>query len=258
MEDICSRFPHIGVKVLKNVDNSTLIRFRKSSKEIHDFLNGEKFYWLRIFQKYCQMAGSFSEYWEKIMKNTPLEVVKKLAIASFQFSTTFPDKNIRDWSPFHLAAAFGNLELYKWIEEKCEKLPLLECSSSLGHGSTQSHLSAHYGKLEIFTYLLKKLLHKNPENEQGVTPLHMAATNGHFDICRLLIANILTEKNPRDNTGRTPLHAAAYKGYLDICKVLLFNTADKNPRDDNGATPLKLAYEFPAKHFHICQFIIEH
>ena len=92
MEDICLKFPHIAVKVFKNVDNQTLVNIQKSSRRINNFINGEKFYWLRIFQKYCQMAGSFPEYWKKIVKNIPLEVVKKLAMASFQFSKTFTDK----------------------------------------------------------------------------------------------------------------------------------------------------------------------
>ena len=255
MEDICLKFPHIAGKVFKNVDNQTLVNLQKSSRRINNFINGEKFYWLRIFQKYCQMAGYFSEYWKKIVKNTPLEVVKKLAMASFQFSKTFADKKIGAWRPFHLAAAFGNLELYKWIEDKCGELPLLECSSSLGHCSNPLHLSADHGSLEIFKYLLKKSVHKNPENEYGVTPLHLAAKNGHFDICILLIANILTDKNPRNDIGRTPLHAAALKDYLDICELLVNNTVDKNPRDDQGATPLDLSYPFG--HFHVCKFIIE-
>ena len=114
------------------------------------------------------MAESFYEYWEKILKDTPLEVVKKLAIASYQISKTFIDQKIRDWSPFHLAAAFGNLELYIWIEEKCGELPLLECSSSVGLHSTPLHLSADHENLEIFKYLLKKSVHKNPENEHGI------------------------------------------------------------------------------------------
>ena len=86
----------VAVKVFKNVDNQTLVNIQKSSRRINNFINGEKFYWLRIFQKYCQMAGSFSEYWKKIVKNIPLEVFKKLAMASFKFLKTFTDKKMEN------------------------------------------------------------------------------------------------------------------------------------------------------------------
>ena len=114
------------------------------------------------------MQGFFSEYWQKIMKNTPLEVVKKIAMASIKFSRKFPQEKIRDWSPFHLAAAFGDLKLYKWIEEKCEKLPVFECSTSVGDINSQLHLSADNGSLEIIKYILKKLVMKNPGNKRGL------------------------------------------------------------------------------------------
>ena len=265
MENICLRFPQIAVKVLKNVDNQTLINFKLAGRMSPNFINGEKFYWYQILKRYWQiedsqahgwqMVGSFSEYWRKIMKQTPLAVVKKVAMASIQKSRKFRYNKIRDWSPFHLAAAFGNLELYKWIEEKCRELPLIECSSNIVHMYTPIHLSADHGNLEVIKYLLKKSVNKNPGNNGGVTPLHLAARNGQFDMCIMLIANISGEKNPRDSNGRTPLHEAAYQGYLDICKLLIYNTTNKNPRDDSGTTPLDLAY--PVGHSYICKLIIE-
>ena len=183
MEIICLRFPLIANQVLKNVDNQTLINYRECGWKSSNFINGEKFYWFRILHKYWlivdiqghgwQMQGLFYEYWQKIMKNTPLEIVKKLAMASIQFSRTFPQEKIRDWSPFHLAAASGDLKLYKWIEEKCEKLSVFECSTSVGDINSQLHLSADNGSLEIIKYLLRKLVIKNPGNKKGgySTPL---------------------------------------------------------------------------------------
>ena len=250
MEVICLRFPSVADKILENVDNHTLVNFKESSKGIYNFINGERFYWFRILQTKCQMDGLFSEYWKKTCKKTPVEVVKKLAMASIKLSKDFIDNKIRDWSPFHLAAGFGNLELYKWIEEKVGELQLLQNSKQ----TTPLHLSAYHGRLEIFKHLVKKSSDKNPKNKFDVTPLHLAATNGHFDICKLLITNA-SDKNPRDTNGRTPLHAAAFGNFLDICKFLVYNIIDKNPNDDNMLTPLCMAYS--AGHFRICKFIIE-
>ena len=250
MEIICLRFPLVADRILKKVDNHTLVNFKESSKGNYNFINGERFYWLRILQTKCQMDGLFSEYWKKTSKMTPVEVVKNLAVASIKLSKEFIDNKIWDWSPFHLAAAFGNLELYKWIEKKVGELQLLQNSKQ----TTPLHLSAYHGRLEIFKHLLEKSSDKNPKNKFDVTPLHLAATNGHFDICKLLITDI-SDKNPRDTNGRTPLHAAAFGNFLDICKFIVYNIIDKNPNDDNMLTPLCMAYS--AGHFRICTFIIE-
>ena len=88
-------------------------------------------------------------------------------------------------------------------------------------------VSAYHGSLEIFKYLLEKSCIKNSINKYGVTVLHLAVTNGHFDICKLLIAKV-PDMNSSDNMplGRTVLHEAAITGHLDICKLLFYNTVD--------------------------------
>ena len=156
MEIICLRFPLVADKILKNVDNHTLMNFKESSKAIYNFINRERFYWFRILQTKCQMDWLFSEYWKKTTKKTAIEVVKELAAASIKLSKDFIDNKIRDWSPFHLAAAFGNLELYKWIEKKVGELQLLQNSKQ----TTPLHLSAYHGRSEIFKHLVKHFRQK--------------------------------------------------------------------------------------------------
>ena len=40
------------------------------------------------------------------------------------------------------------------------------------------------------------------------TPLHAAAENGHFSVCKLIMDNV-SEKNPPNNQKCTPLHVVA-------------------------------------------------
>ena len=43
------------------------------------------------------------------------------------------------------------------------------------------------------------------------------------------------------NDGRTPLHSAAEEGHFEIVKYMADQLKDKNPSDQNGNTSLSLA-----------------
>ena len=73
---------------------------------------------------------------------------------------------------------------------------------------------------------------KNPADDNGVTPLHLAAENGHSKVCHHIMMNI-DNKNPSDNKRQTPLYVAAQKGHYHVVKAILENIEDKNPVDLN-------------------------
>ena len=68
---------------------------------------------------------------------------------------------------------------------------------------------------------------KNPARNDGYTPLHVAAKNGHLEICNLIIDSV-NDKNPPTNRGVTPLCIAATNGHLEICKLLFENVGNKS------------------------------
>jgi ankyrin repeat protein len=89
---------------------------------------------------------------------------------------------------------------------------------------------------------VKALLNSNPDlvsskDNNGTTPLHLAAHEGHKDMAELLLAN-KADVNAKDMYGDTPLHYAALWGYMDMVQLLLANKADVNANDSNGNTPL--------------------
>ena len=45
----------------------------------------------------------------------------------------------------------------------------------------------------------------------------------------------------KDNNGQTPLHIAASKGYFECLTLLLNGGADPSLTDNDGSTPLHLA-----------------
>ena len=71
------------------------------------------------------------------------------------------------------------------------------------------------------------------------TPLHIAARNGQFLECKLIIDNV-EDKNPTDNTKSTPFHFAVGGGHLNICKLMIEKIMNKNPANNWGFTPLSM------------------
>ena len=91
----------------------------------------------------------------------------------------------------------------------------------------------------MFKLIFEKVEDKNPANHARKTPLHMAANNGHLDVCRHIIENV-EDKNPADHNGDTSLHCAANTQNLDIFRLIVEHIEDKNPRNNVGETPKDL------------------
>ena len=52
------------------------------------------------------------------------------------------------------------------------------------------------------------------------------------------------DMNAKDNEGETPLHLAARKGFTAAVDLLVTKGADINAKDNHKRTPLKRAVEF--------------
>ena len=146
-----------------------------------------------------------------------------------------------------MAAESGHLELYKYVVEKTgDQNPIgtfTHYDSILGgqicrrqnhlvivHELTPFHLAAKHGHFEICQHIINNIDDKNPGKKYGWTPLHEAAKNGHFAIFKLIIDKILGDKNPRDRNGHTPLHMSAMNGHLDICHLIPGEFIENNPK----------------------------
>ncbi|KAL4589971.1 hypothetical protein LXL04_002884 [Taraxacum kok-saghyz] len=90
----------------------------------------------------------------------------------------------------------------------------------------------------------------NRAADGGVTALHMAALNGHFDSVHLLIdlGASVTEVTVEDGTtidligaGSTPLHYAACGGNAQCCQILIAKGASLTAQNAKGWTPLAVA-----------------
>lgn len=77
-------------------------------------------------------------------------------------------------------------------------------------------------------------------DEDGYTPLHRAAYNGHVDVVSALIA-ARSKVNPRTIDGWTPLHSACRWSRVAVASFLLQHGAKLNAQTNGGLTPLHLA-----------------
>jgi hypothetical protein len=107
-------------------------------------------------------------------------------------------------------------------------------------GLTPLHYAASRGYVEVARLLLENGADVNAKNEHGITPLHVAASEGHAEVVRLLLEHG-ADANARDEDGLTPLHNAAANGHLDVVKLLLEKGADPAIRSNGDWTPLDIA-----------------
>ncbi|KHN31521.1 E3 ubiquitin-protein ligase XBAT33-like [Glycine soja] len=96
--------------------------------------------------------------------------------------------------------------------------------------------------------VLSKFVNKTAD--AGITALHMAALNGHFDCVQLLLdlnANVSAATFHYGTSmdligaGSTPLHYAACGGNLKCCQILLARGASRMALNCNGWLPLDVA-----------------
>ena len=78
-------------------------------------------------------------------------------------------------------------------------------------------------------------------NQQGFTPLHVAAQEGHNKVAELLIAKGANVNTSGRLIGTTPLDSAALLGHKEMVELLIDSGADINPQIITGETPLQRA-----------------
>jgi ankyrin repeat protein len=93
-------------------------------------------------------------------------------------------------------------------------------------------------------------------NNENITPLMIAAYNGHLQVCEMLINLGRANVHHRDRSGKTALVLASYEGHAPVVRLLLAHGADVNNTDSYGWTALMLAAY--AGRYEVCKVLLDH
>ena len=263
IEDISNRFPHVIKRIIKNLNDESLIGFKISSRKLFHQLEMERFYWLRIFNRYQQnLDESKDSSWKTVIEKMETEIVKKFAIAVRDFfrlkevckHTQTRVRKFPKWPLLHIAVELGNFELCEIVISKTvDRNPII-----IPDGTTPLHIAANKGNFEITQLLVEYALENNRyrKNLYGWTPLHYAASNGFLEVYKLLQSKVEVE-NPETTYGQIPLHFAASKGHLELFKFIVEGLDEefRNQWDDEGNTPLHHAAS--SGNVDLCKYILE-
>ena len=224
---------------------------------------------------------------QDVSGNTPLHIASIPAIPYYAFGVSSNvklcqltlyneqcDPNIQNAggsTPLHIAARSQNLSLVHLLIEN------QKCNPNLvdRDGNTALHISTEHGYLDITNLLLNNDRHSNGvenalgdassikrcnpyiANKNGETILHVAATTGNTELCKLVLDKFKSDLNKESHLrgsqvtishhaanreGETPLHIAVLKDNTEVCDLLLTSQlCDPNAQDKAGNTPLHYA-----------------
>lgn len=108
-------------------------------------------------------------------------------------------------------------------------------------GITPLFMAAKNGHRNVIALLLEHGAAMNPARQDGVTPLFVAVQEGRLGVVALFLEKGADVNAQARIGGVTPLHIGAYKGDQAIVAFLLEHGADKNARMTSGERPVDLA-----------------
>ena len=91
LENIMTRFPNLFEDIFKEVDDKSLVNFRKLDKNWKKNTDSQRVYWIRMIKKCVQDCKDFRSEWIKAIKKTPYNFLKSLAKITFRTYQEFEE-----------------------------------------------------------------------------------------------------------------------------------------------------------------------
>lgn len=111
------------------------------------------------------------------------------------------------------------------------------------------------GDLELFQYLAEQGYDVCRRTKDGMICLHIAALNGCFRLCKILLEKYNVDIHWRDDNEGNVLHFAAESGDIDLCQYIIENGSDVYSKKKDGTNCFHIAAL--NGHFHLCKALLE-
>lgn len=122
-------------------------------------------------------------------------------------------------------------------------------------GKTAFHLAATKGHVECLRVMIAHGVDVTAQDTAGHSALHLAAKNSHHECVKKLLQSKCSVESI-DSSGKTALHYAAVQGCLQAVQVLCEHKSPINLKDLDGNIPLLLAVQ--NGHSEVCWFLLDH
>jgi hypothetical protein len=137
------------------------------------------------------------------------------------------------------AATSGQEKVLKVIEKRLEAL--LSPDDWL---VAQFYNAAKAGYKDTIQKLLTQGVEPDLQNPRKVSPLWVAATNGHLRVVELLLGTNAVDINSKSIAGRPPIFWASARGYEDVVRLLLEAGADPSLMDEDERNAISMAKQY--------------
>jgi len=152
-------------------------------------------------------------------------------------------------------------------EQKPHFVAWLRVCQTLRFNELPEAVPLYYMAQNGFRSLVQHLISTHPGQVMAVggwygTPLHVAVSQGHIEVSRLLAAHCV-DADIRGINGWTPLHLAASNGFIEIILILIQRNVNLDARNNNGRTPLHMIADglidgADHKYFDAVRILLEH
>ena len=153
---ICLRFPHLLEQINELLDDKSLTKCKEVSRIICSITENQKsgrFFTQRVIQSYIKNSREYGEEWQIVLNKLRIKKLSEFEVMVKGFYNQDKSRREFQWSPLHIAAERGHIDLCKWIA----KFSTIRC-----YQWSPLHISVQAGRLEVSKFLYKEIEDKHP------------------------------------------------------------------------------------------------
>lgn len=153
-------------------------------------------------------------------------------------------RNIKGQTAIHVASSCGNIIFLETLQETVSKLELsFYFKAKDENGRSPAHLAAMNGHADVFLFLINNGADTTALDSSNVTPLHLAVLRHQIKFLHKVI-DFPININAGDNEGRSAFFYACRNGFVDIMDAMIIGDIDLDGFvDNNGNSALHIAVE---------------